>query len=87
MLDYDLMMKHVEPCFLHYTFCMDSRGVAARSLRHRALVNATIRAKFPPSSKLLHGATAQAEAALRAVAQPPAHPGTLACGHGGRAAY
>ena len=78
MLDYDLMCKHVQPCFLHYAFCLDSQEVAARSLRHRALVNATIRAKFPPSSTLLLDATARAADALRAAAQAPGRPGTPA---------
>ena len=86
MLDYELMYQLVEPHQLHFTFCMDSKTVSARSLRHRALVNATIQAKFPPNSTLLPCATAQVEDALRAAAQVPGHHGTRACSGAAQAA-
>ena len=86
MLDYELMYRLVEPNQLHFTFVMDSKEVSARSLRHQALVNATIRAKFPSSSTLLPCAIAQAEDALRAAAQAPGHRGTRACSGAAQAA-
>lgn len=80
MLDYDLMYKMVNPAHLEFSFCLDSAVIATRSLRHRALVNATLQAKFPASSKMtLSVATAQGEDALRAAARAPGRPGTPAC--------
>ena len=80
MLDYDLMYKMVDPAHLEFSFCLDSAVIATRSLRHRALVNATLQAKFAgPSKMTLSTATAQGEDALRAAARAPGRPGTTAC--------
>jgi hypothetical protein len=79
MLAYDVMYPLVEPSALHFVFCIDSGPVAQRSLRHRALVNATIQSKFP-SKRLLPSATARVEDALRGAVRALDHRGKHACG-------
>ena len=59
-------------------FKLESEQVAQRSLRHRALINATIMAKFP-NSTLARAATRPREDALTDAARAQDHRSTTAC--------
>lgn len=78
MIDYERMYTTIRHHHLHFLFCIDATKISARSLRHLALINATIQVKFP-THMLLHASTARVEDALHDVVQEQGHRGMLAC--------
>ena len=83
MINFDNMYNHVNAKRLHIAFCLESEQKAKQSLYRQAVLNATIKSKFP-TEMLLPAATRHMVDLLHAAAQQgfdTTSSPSVACGH------